>query len=404
MRDESDGGRVQAAIAAIGMTPQNLHRHRIAVGIPHFDALDFWLAESHLGFHVIGSVPTQKIENRQRCTGALRVYLRKQGVKIVAEHLVTQTLGEVVTREHILIDVIEHDTRTEIVGLIEEHRIPGALDLFSIRAGSASRQHAGFLHGCESALHIAHPAFKFDACAVHALKQRIQIAHNHRQLIRMFCSARFEIRGGADLDGERIRLIAIPLFHVTGKQLIGIADVSAGEQNSPLAMPERREVVETGFHGGFEGPECRQVLVEGTISGRQPMSGDGGAVDALPGNICGCLWTGDAALKPVGVHSGEAEDLRHLGIVAEGVESPSGVDFIAETIAKIPFRKQELMSERFARRNVFIFHHDRAAGDFKPVLVEHLFEDGNLVRVALEKRTNVGALIEHVVVIAGSVA
>ncbi len=127
----------------------------------------------------------------------------------------------------------------------------------------------------------------------------------------------------------------------------------------------------------------------------QPERGDPGAVDPLPEELRREILPGHAPEEPEALEPAEREQLRHLGVVPEGVEEPAGRHVDPELVAIIPLAVLHLPDERLAAGHVVVGHDVERPGELQPPFGQEPAEIRLLGRVPLEERPDVGHLVER---------
>ncbi len=124
MGNESESGSLEpAAVIIFGI--QELRRSGLTGRIDHvhFHNSAFGKPDFHLSG--IRAPPTERIEDDHRHPFPASVNARNEVFPPACDHLLRQTLREIVAAHGILVHVVGHNARCQIVGLVEEHRFPG---------------------------------------------------------------------------------------------------------------------------------------------------------------------------------------------------------------------------------------------------------------------------------------
>src|SRR5229473_1960007 len=125
-------------------------------------------------------------------------------------------------------------------------------------------------------------------------------------------------------------------------------DVGSSHEDTAVSARERRQLFEARANEPLEVADVFGRIVQTAVAYREPERGNFGTVNALPRKFSRCFGARDSPLELVGLHAGEFQDLRHLSIVAEGVQPPSRFDFIAEPVAEKPLTDQILPRDGFS--------------------------------------------------------
>ena len=132
-----------------------------------------------------------------------RVDLGRYAVPAVRNRVVCKMLREVVTALHVLIHMVRHHARGEVVGLIEQHRLPGALEEVGVSGiTQPTCQCIQLLCGQQAGFDLPCALLEFDTTAVGALEDRVEIVGENGQV----GAARgdgCELRGHGISDSER---------------------------------------------------------------------------------------------------------------------------------------------------------------------------------------------------------
>ena len=135
--------------------------------------------------------------------------------------------------------------------------------------------------------------------------------------------------------------------------------------------------------------------VEEAVESRQPERGYLGAVDAAPVELGGHFVGWNAATKPERLVAGQLQQLRHLGMVPEGVEKPAHGDVHTQLFAAVALPILHLAHEQLAAGLYVVRHHVHAADDLQPALRDILPKAGGLFGIALQERLDIGHLVQR---------
>jgi len=280
------------------------------------------------------------------------------------------------------------------VGLVEQHRLPGPPQ--GLRVGRRAQPLPGrgkFLRRGQQPLQIALGLLEPDAAAVRALEDRVQLSGEHGPG-RAPGHGLLEIsrHGQAELKG-RIGL-AVELLDERGEVFFRLADVRAPKSDPVVAAGLAPEQVESILHPlGELGQGLGRAVGDG-VALRQPERGDAGAVEPLPEELGGDVPVGHAAEEPKRLKAGELHDLRHLGMVAEGVELPAHGHVHSQLAAKVVLAVEDLAHEGLAAGHVDVGHHVGPAHDRQTPFGNQLAKGRLFLGIALEKGLYVTGLIK----------
>ena len=176
--------------------------------------------------------------------------------------------------------------------------------------------------------------------------------------------------------------------------LLWFTHIRSGESHD-VAAPRKRfesfvdlpkEVVESRKVGGRS--------VSHGIAVRKPEGGNLRSVYALPLELRGDLQVGDSAKKPVGIHSGQLQDLGHLGVVSERIQTPAGRDLHAEPFAKETFANHDLPDEGLTAGHVDVRHDIHPSHQLQPPLSHKLAEGCLFFGISIQKGFYKGSLVQ----------
>ena len=282
------------------------------------------------------------------------------------------------------------------MSLIKEHRLPRSRQVPAIRRrAEPGGGRVEFLGGRQRPLEFPHPLLQLDAVAVHALKDRIELACNDG-LVGALRHQRFEISGHAESQQEGRASVAVKLMDHHGQFVLRLDHVGAcqGDTIGPPGIMAERLPHLTGVAVKVESVLGRRV--KQPVAQWQPEGGNPGAINALPEEFRrDVVSAAHAALKPVGLVARELQQLRHLGMMPERVERPADAHVHTQFVPVVALPVQGLPYPRLAARNVDVQHDVVAAHDLESPLGDELPKRFRFSRIPFEKRLHVGCLVKH---------
>src|SRR5438045_444531 len=172
-------------------------------------------------------------------------------------------------------------------------------------------------------------------------------------------------------------------------------DVGSSHEDTAVSARERRQLFEAPADESLEVPDVFGCIVEAAVAYREPERWNFGSINSLPREFSRRLGARNSSLEPVGLHTREFQDLRHLRIMAEGVQPPSRFDFVAEPVAEKPFTYQILPRDGFPGWDVLVMHGIGSAGSLELPFPQHLTECGDLGGVAIAQCLAVAHPVQH---------
>ena len=254
--------------------------------------------ENNSGFRNIGSREAEGIEHDHGNAIPTCIDIASQIIPTVGDHSFGQSLGKIITAHRILIDMIGHHTRSQVMRLIEENRLPGLPKHCPIRRyANPTRQRGQLFCRQKQLFEMTRSLFQLDPTAIGALKDRVKVIGDHGQLpsasnhVGKFARDRVpNMKGGARLP--------IKLRDQRRNVIFGHAYVHSGQADAfgPGSMGIER--VKSGFKKFREVGELPWRTIEQTVESRQPKSRDFRAINPAPAEFGGQAVVWHTAAKP----------------------------------------------------------------------------------------------------------
>ena len=351
------------------------------------------MRESDIGFSYVRPRPAKRVEHHQRYAIATRVDVRKHIGETPFDHFLGQTFRELVAANRVPINGIGHHTGGQVMGHVEQGRLPRAPGHRIVAWGAEPvRECRELLRGRQQPLYFTHPLFEFDAAAVNALKDWIALTGDDRQVRTRDL---LKIRGNADAQRKGHIRLPIELLNQRRHVQLRLRDIHSRQSDAVAAARKRRQRIVALLHEFGEAWQVLRRTVQMPIRKRQPKRGDAAAVDAFPKKFRRHrLAILDSSEKPKRIEPCELQNLWHLRMVPERVEQPADFHIDSEHITAIALRVKHLAHERFAAGHIIIRHNVQPADDLQPALGDKLAKGRGLFRIALQKRFEVGHLVQ----------
>ena len=109
---------------------RHLKWHVTAGRIFQYQRPNSGFGETNLHLCHVGPRPAQRIEHRNGDAVAACINFRGDAVQAVLDNLIRQAFRKTIAGHRILIYLIYHHPGSQIMSLVEEHRFPGAFQIF----------------------------------------------------------------------------------------------------------------------------------------------------------------------------------------------------------------------------------------------------------------------------------
>ena len=261
----------------------DLGRRLVARGIDDADALDAGFHETDFDFRHVRPRPAERVPDNDGHAVPARVDPGGNGFPIAVDRFLGLALRRLVTADGVVIHVVGHHARRQVVRLVEQDRFPSWPERRRVGRSAEPLGHGGELFRREQPpLHGPDPLLEFDAAAVAALEDRIELAGHDHRFIAAFRNHRLVLRRHGQPQRERRVGSAIELLGQRRDVRFGWADINP-RQPDPVGAPrERRELGEAFLAFLRELVGRGRQSVEVSVAERQPERGDPRPIQSLP--------------------------------------------------------------------------------------------------------------------------